>query len=104
VTHNLYPLTTTAKASKSGDTQLISAYNDGQSVTRRLATTFDYEYDANSNMTRIIQDFNGAEVVTEYGTWLLTAERDCSQRDSIVFSRRIGRRGDKHVQNGDIAA
>jgi hypothetical protein len=33
VTHNLYPLTTTAKASrggrtKSGDTQLISAYND----------------------------------------------------------------------------
>jgi RHS repeat-associated protein len=44
-----------------------SAYDDGQGVTRRLSTAFDYEYDANSNITEISQDFMGAEVVTDYG-------------------------------------
>jgi len=43
-----------------------SAYNDGQGTTRRLTTSFDYTYDANSNITEIIQDFVGAEVVTDY--------------------------------------
>jgi len=44
-----------------------SAYNDGQGVTRRLSTTFDYNYDDNGNITEIVQDFVGAEVVTDYG-------------------------------------
>ena len=43
-----------------------SAYDDGQGTTRRLSTSYDYTYDANSNMTEISQDFMGAEVVTQY--------------------------------------
>ena len=43
-----------------------SAYDDGQGVTRRLSTAFDYNYDDNGNITEIIQDFVGAEVVTDY--------------------------------------
>jgi len=43
-----------------------SAYDDGQGVTRRLSTAFDYNYDDNSNITEIVQDFVGAEVVTDY--------------------------------------
>ena len=43
-----------------------SAYDDGQGTTRRLSTAFDYNYDDNSNITEIVQDFVGAEVVTDY--------------------------------------
>jgi len=43
-----------------------SAYNDGQGTTRRLSTAFDYNYDDNGNITEIVQDFVGAEVVTDY--------------------------------------
>ena len=43
-----------------------SAYDDGQGVTRRLSTAFDYNYDDNGNITEIVQDFVGAEVVTDY--------------------------------------
>jgi len=39
-----------------------SVFNDGQGTTRRLTTAFDCTYDANSNITDIVQDFNGAEV------------------------------------------
>ena len=65
-----------------------SAYDDGQGVTRRLSTAFDYNYDDNGNITEIVQDFVGAEVATLYGydeINRLTYETTCDYMNQYYY-------------------
>ena len=50
--------------------------------------SFDYEYDANSNITRIAQDFNGVDVAHEYAydeLNRLTREKTCDYDDAYSY-------------------
>jgi RHS repeat-associated protein len=66
----------------------LRSTNDGQGTTRRLTTSFDYTYDANSNITEISQDFMGAEVVTDYAydeINRLTKETTCDYLNAYYY-------------------
>ena len=64
-------------------TRLANAHTSGY-----LGVSFDYEYDANSNITRIAQDFNGVDVAHEYAydeLSRLTREKTCDYDDSYSY-------------------
>jgi len=70
-------------------TRLANAHTSGY-----LGVSFDYEYDANSNITRIAQDFNGVDVAHEYAydeLNRLTREKTCDYDDAYSYDN-VGNR------------